>query len=269
VNEEQERLAKQRALHMNLNTYLNVCVSANMLNRALSTIIAYRGRVRKSTLPHMSEGLITIDLYNILLHGYAAKGSFDRSQELFKLIEEDGLSFNEQSYAAIFECLGRLEPDEQNQQFIAKYIEQAEKEGFSLNQIMDKSKFVADQRDIALDALRRLRPDFKPVYVPPQLGYDNELLNHLNEHVLPVGEEGKPGKDDLDYAILNSKRGYTTAQLEQLAREQLKIELDGSITIKSIEKSKEFANSEKCVCIKEQNIIYLYLLFIIISSANA
>jgi len=132
VNEEQERLAKQRALHMNLNTYLNVCVSANMLNRALSTIIAYRGRVRKSTLPHMSEGLITIDLYNILLHGYAAKGSFDRSQELFKLIEEDGLSFNEQSYAAIFECLGRLEPDEQNQQFIAKYIEQAEKEGFSL-----------------------------------------------------------------------------------------------------------------------------------------
>ncbi|XP_016945541.3 DNA-directed RNA polymerase, mitochondrial [Drosophila suzukii] len=246
VNEEQERLAKQRALHMNLNTYLNVCVSANMLNRALSTIIAYRGRVRKSTLPHMSEGLITIDLYNILLHGYAAKGSFDRSQELFKLIEEDGLSFNEQSYAAIFECLGRLEPDEQNQQFIAKYIELAEKEGFSLNQIMDKSKFVADQRDIALDAIRRLRPDFKPVYVPPQLGYDNELLNHLNEHVLPVGEEGKPGKDDLDYAIMNSKRGYTTAQLEQLAREQLKIELDGSITIKSIEKSKEFANSEKC-----------------------
>jgi len=82
-------------------------------------------------------------------------------------------------------------------------------------------------------------------------------------------QEGKPGKDDLDYAIMNSKRGYTTAQLEQLAREQLKIELDGSITIKSIEKSKEFANSEKCVCINKQNIIYLYLLFIIISSANA
>ncbi|EDW87211.1 DNA-directed RNA polymerase, mitochondrial [Drosophila yakuba] len=244
VNEEQERLAKQRALHINLNTYLNVCVSANMLNRALSTIIAYRGKVRKSTLPHMSEGLITIDLYNILLHGYAAKGSFDRSQEIFKLIEEDGLAFNEQTYAAVFECLGRLEPDEENHQFISKYVSQAEKEGISLNQILDKSKFVADQRDIALDAIRRLRPDFKPVYVPPQLGYDNELLNHLNEHVLPVGAKEEPGK--ADYAIMNSKRGYTTAQLEQLAREQLKIELDGSITIKSIEKSKEFANSEKC-----------------------
>ncbi|XP_017063285.2 LOW QUALITY PROTEIN: DNA-directed RNA polymerase, mitochondrial [Drosophila eugracilis] len=246
VNEEQERLAKQRALHMNLNTYLHVCVSANMLSRALSTIIAYRGRVKKSTLPHMNEDLITIDLYNILLHGYAGKGSFDRSQELFKLIEEDGLTFNEQSYAAIFECLGRLESDEQNQQLISKYIAQAEEEGFSLNRIMDRSKFVADQRDIALDAIRRIRPKFKPVYVPPQLGYDNVLLDHLNEHVLPVGAEKSPGKKDLDYAIMNSKRGYTTAQLEQLAREQLKIELDGSITIKSIEKSKEFANSEKC-----------------------
>ncbi|XP_017021954.1 DNA-directed RNA polymerase, mitochondrial [Drosophila kikkawai] len=244
VNEEQERLAKQRALHMNLVTYLNVCVSANMLSRALSTIIAYRGRVRKSSLPHLSQGLITVDLYNILLHGYAAKGFFERSQELFPLIKEDGLALNEQSYAAIFECLGRLESDEENQRTIAKYIAQAEDEGFGLNQIMDRSKFVADQRDIALDAIRRIRPDFTPVYVPPQLGYDNELLNHLNEHTLPV--EGSAPAGDSDYAIMNSKLGYTKAQLEQLAREQLKVELDGCITIKSIEKSKEFANAERC-----------------------
>lgn len=215
-----------------------------MLNRALSTIIAYRGKVRKSSLPHLSAGLITVDLYNILLHGYAAKGSFERSQELFRLIEEDGLALNEQSYAAIFECLGRLESDEENQQNISKYIAQAEAEGFSLNQIMDRSKFVEDQRDIALDAIRRIRPDFTPVYVPPQLGYDNELLNHLNEHVLPVGEAES---GDSDYAIMNSKLGYTKAQLEQLAREQLKVELDGCITIKSIEKTKEFANAERCV----------------------
>ncbi|XP_017107338.2 DNA-directed RNA polymerase, mitochondrial [Drosophila bipectinata] len=238
VNEEQERLAKQRALHMNLNTYLNVCVSANMLSRALSTIIAYRGRVRKSSLPHFSEGLITIDLYNILLHGYAGKGYFDRCQELFKLIEEDGLSFNEQTYAAIFECLGRVESDEQNLHHISVYIDQAEAAGFSLNQIMDRSKFDADQRDIALDAIRRLRPEFTPVYEPPQLGYDNELLNHLNEHLT--------SKKDPDYAIMNSKMGYTKEQLEQLAREQLQVELEGSITIKSIEKSKEFANAKLC-----------------------
>ncbi|XP_022226016.2 DNA-directed RNA polymerase, mitochondrial [Drosophila obscura] len=247
VNEEQERLGKQRALQINLHTYLNVCVSANMLSRALSTIIAYRSRIKKSTSPRLTEGLLTTDLYNILLHGYAGKGAFDRFEDIFKLLEEDGLTFNEQTYAAVFECLGRLEPDEQNQQLLSQYIAQAEQEGFTLNQIMDRSKFVADQRDIALDALRRIRSDFTPVYVPPQLGYDNELLNHLNEHVLPVGaENGGSIQQDADYAIMNSRRGYGKAQLEQLARDQLKVELDGCITIKSIEKTKEFANADKC-----------------------
>ncbi|XP_017154229.1 DNA-directed RNA polymerase, mitochondrial [Drosophila miranda] len=246
VNEEQERLSKQRALQINLHTYLNVCVSANMLSRALSTIIAYRSRIKKSSSPRLTEGLLTIDLYNILLHGYAGKGSFERFEDMFKLLEEDGLTFNEQTYAAIFECLGRLEPDEQNQHKLTQYISQAEDEGFTLNQIMDKSKFVADQRDIALDALRRIRPNFTPVYVPPLLGYDNELLNHLNDHVLPVGADTEARTTDADCAIMNSKRGYSKAKLEQLARDQLKVELDGCITIKSIEKTKEFANADKC-----------------------
>ncbi|XP_060666767.1 DNA-directed RNA polymerase, mitochondrial [Drosophila nasuta] len=244
VNEEQERLAKQRALNVNLTTYLNVCVSANMLSRALSTIFAYRSRAKKNNIPQ-KQSIITIELYNILLHGYAGKGSFDRCQELFKLIHEDGLQFSEQTYAAAFECLGRVESDAENIKFIEQYIEQAEQQGYTLNQIMDRSKFVSDQRDIALDAIRRVRADFTPVYVPPQLGYDNELLNDLNAYTVPVGAEAETIKQQ-DCSIMNSKLGYSKAQLEQLAREQLQVELDGSITIKSIEKPKEFANAKFC-----------------------
>lgn len=249
VNEEQERLAKQRALLINLTTYINVCVSANMLSRALSTIFVYRSRGKKlqSQKDKPSNNIITIDLYNILLHGYAGKGSFERFQELFKFIHEDGLQFNEQTYAAIFECLGRVESDEKNVQLIERYIKEAEQQGFSLSQIMDRSKFISDQRDIALDAIRRVQPDFTPVYVPPQLGYDNELLNDLNAQIVPVGTESETSLAEEDCVIMKSKRGYSKEQLEQLAREQLQVELDGSITIKSIEKSKEFANSEYCV----------------------
>ncbi|EDV99133.1 DNA-directed RNA polymerase, mitochondrial [Drosophila grimshawi] len=248
VNEEQERMAKQRALIINLTTYLNVCVSANMLNRALSTIFAYRSRTKKSSVQHpkLSSNLITIDLYNILLHGYAGKGSFDRCQELFKLIHEDGLEFSEQTYAATFECLGRVESNAQNQQLIEQYIAEAEQQGYSLNQIMDRSKFVSDQRDIALDAIRRVRAEFMPVYVPPPLGYDNELLNDLNAQTLPVGATLEADVTAEDCVIMNPKRGYSKTQLEQLAREQLQVELDGYITIKSIEKTKEFANAEYC-----------------------
>ncbi|KNC31315.1 hypothetical protein FF38_14279 [Lucilia cuprina] len=246
-NELQERLAKERALRLNLTTYLNVCVSVGLQNRGLSTLLTYRQRAQKHSA---TNNLITIDLYNILLHGYAEKGSFERFRDIFNLIEEDGLKFNEQTFAAIFECLGRLEMSPDNTEKIKMYIKKAEDMGLTLNQIMDKSKFIADQRDIALDAIQRVLPEFEPVYTPPVLEYNNPLLNKLNEKVLSADEkvfDNKASKDTIDGSeIMNSKLGYNKQQLEEMAREQLKIELDGCITIKSIEKSKEFSNAEHC-----------------------
>ncbi|XP_005175249.2 DNA-directed RNA polymerase, mitochondrial [Musca domestica] len=246
LNETQERLAKERALRLNLNTYLNVCVSVGLLNRALSTLLTYRQKALKN---NSANSLITIDLYNILLHGYAEKGNFERFRDIFQLIGEDGLQFNTQTFAAIFECLGRLEASEANILNIRKAIKKAEQMGFTLSEIMDKSYFIADQRDIALDAIQRVLPDFQPVYTPPVLEYNNNLLNNFNDQIHPThdmavntnSQQKVPGSE-----IMNSKLGYSKEQLEEMAREQLRIELEGSITIKSIEKTKEFDNTDFC-----------------------
>lgn len=55
---------------------------------------------------------------------------------------------------------------------------------------MDKSHFVKDQRTYVLEAIRRHKPDFSPVYTPPQLEYNNKLLNSMNKYVHPI--EKKP-----------------------------------------------------------------------------
>ncbi|XP_075153749.1 mitochondrial RNA polymerase [Haematobia irritans] len=245
-SESEERLAKERALRLNLTTYLNVCVSVGLLNRGLSTVLNYRQKALKH---NMESKLITIDLYNILLHGYAEKGNFERFLDIFRLIEEDGLSFNAQTFASIFECLGRLESSDDNTIKIKKAIKKAEQMGFSLHEIMDKSYFIADQRDIALDAIQRVIPDFEPIYTPPVLTYNNELLNEFNNKVLPPNDNNANMESDPKIEgseIMNSKMGYNKINLTDMAQEQLRIELEGSITIKSIEKSKEFANTELC-----------------------
>ncbi|XP_067622531.1 DNA-directed RNA polymerase, mitochondrial isoform X2 [Eurosta solidaginis] len=242
-NETQERFAKEKALRINLESYLNVCVSAGMVNRGVSTLLAYRQRAKKK---FETQSLVTIDLYNIVLHGFAAKGSLKHFQDIFTLIEEDELNFNEQTYAAIFECLGRAELSEENLQQIKQFAEMAEKNGITLNQIMDRSVFTADQRDIVLDAIRRLYPGFSVVYTPPTLSYNNELLNQFNVHVLPVGESSL---NQIDHSLCQNKiksKCYSKTELEQMAREQLKIELDGFITIQSIENSNEFGNVDYC-----------------------
>lgn len=217
-------------------------------NRGLSTLLTYRQRAQKHKT---SSSFITIDLYNILLHGFAEKGSFERFRDIFALIEEDGLNYNEQTFAAIFECLGRLEESDDNTRKIKMYIKKAENMGFNLHQIMDKSKFIADQRDIAVDAIQRVLPEFEPIYTPPVLEYNNPLLNSLNEKVLPADYNLATTESSSDKIkgseIMNSKLGYNKEKLAEMAREQLAIELNGCITIKSIEKSKEFSNAEYCV----------------------
>ncbi|XP_011205921.2 DNA-directed RNA polymerase, mitochondrial [Bactrocera dorsalis] len=232
-NEEQERFAKEKALQIHLESYLNVCVSAGMINRGISTLLAYRQRAKKKL---ETQSLITIEFYNIILHGLAEKASFERFNDIFALIEEDQLKFNEQTYAAIFECLGRIDTSEENINQIKKFEQMANQNGITLNQIMDRSVFIADQRDIALDAIRRIRPDFTPIYTPPVLSYNNELLNNLNQSVVPSSITN----------VMKSKCVYNSAELERMAREQLKVELDGCITIKSIESSNEFANADYC-----------------------
>lgn len=54
---------------------------------------------------------------------------------------------------------------------------------------MDKSTFSGDQRSLVLEAIRRYKPDFVPVYTPPNMAYENELLNFMNENIRNIEEK--------------------------------------------------------------------------------
>lgn len=58
--------------------------------------------------------------------------------------------------------------------------------GISLNDIMDKSKFIRDQREFVLCAIRRIQSNFIPKYTPPDLSYSNNLLETLNENIFSI-----------------------------------------------------------------------------------
>lgn len=234
---EQQNLAKQKAIVLNLTTYLNICVSNNMLSRGLTTLLSYREKYKRLG---SSNNTLSVDLYNILLHGYAGKANFDKIKEICAILNEDRTNYNPQTFAAIFECLGRLEPTEHNRKLLEKFRHKAENMGISLNMIMDRSKFVSDQREIVLDAIQSIEPNFKPQYTPPEVAYSNPLLDKLNENIRDFSTSNND--QPVDNAIMNSKKGFTADELRELAREQLEIELEGSITIKSIEKGKEFGD---------------------------
>lgn len=51
---------------------------------------------------------------------------------------------------------------------------------------MDKSKFIRDQREFVLCAIRRVHGSFTPVYTPPELAYSNKILDTLNENIYSI-----------------------------------------------------------------------------------
>lgn len=55
-----------------------------------------------------------------------------------------------------------------------------------MNRIMDESLFVRDQREVVLNAIRRVDLSFQPVYTPPDLFYSNRLLESLNKNIRPI-----------------------------------------------------------------------------------
>ena len=243
---EMETLSKQKSLGITLKAYLDCCVQNGMLNRGYFTIINYRSKYsRKATGVKITD----VNLYNLLIHGYAEKMNLQKVKELMSILKEDEIKPNEQTFANFLECLGRLSTHPNT---MAKYqlasqdeliklanqtIAEATEHQFTINSIVDKSIFLKDQREVVLHAIRLAVPDFQPIYTPPNLLYTNKIITSLNNNIKDINynplehfDKNLPGSE-----IMNSKKGFSRSELERLAREQLETEMNGYISIKSIQ----------------------------------
>lgn len=244
---ELEKLSRQKSLSISLGAYLDCCVQNGMLNRGYLTIINYRFKYKKE--PVNGVKITDVHLYNLLIHGYAEKMNLQKVKELMNILREDQIAPNEQTFANILECLGRLSTSQQAMEkyhvatqdelikLIHQTIEEASHCKFSINSIVDKSMFLKDQRELVLHAIRLAVPDFEPVYTPPDLLYNNKILNPLNVNVqdISVNTMENLNVEVLGSEIMDSKKGFSREELEKLAREQLDTELTGYISIKSIQ----------------------------------
>lgn len=248
---ELEKLSRQKSLAVSLSAYLDCCVQNGMLNRGYLTVINYRFKYKRS--PMNAVKITDVNLYNVLIHGYAEKENLGKCRELMNILSEDEIAPNEQTYANFLECLGRLSVNPVAMakhhvatsndlvKIITQTILEAAENKITANSIIDNSVFLKNQREVVIHAIRLAIPDFKPIYTPPELTYDNKILNPLNENVKDISfdpllnlEEVQPGAE-----IMDSKKGFEREQLEELSREQLETELAGYISIKSIQEFPE------------------------------
>lgn len=250
VSAEMEAKSKQKSLAIQLKAYLDCCSQNGMLNRGFLTVINYRHKFKaQGTGVKIND----VNLYNLLILGYAEKESLQKVKELINIIHEDQLTPNAQTFANVLQCYGRLwrnqsamtrnhiSSRDELTELINQTISEASTHNITVNDIFDKSIFLKDQREIALQTVHLVFPEFIPVYSRPELLYKSEIVDPLNENVKDLSfnqlknlDEPQPGCE-----IMNSKKGFQRSELEDMAREQLEAEMRGYVSVRSIQKFPE------------------------------
>lgn len=57
---------------------------------------------------------------------------------------------------------------------------------------MNLSTFTEDKREIVLNAIQQLDSTFCPIYTPPELTYNNSLLNGMNKNIQSIEDKDFP-----------------------------------------------------------------------------
>ncbi|GLG94679.1 DNA-directed RNA polymerase [Gryllus bimaculatus] len=227
---ELELKGRSESLTRGVAAYIDICVSCGFLNRALCTLHFYRSRRRNmSNLPKF----IDARPYNTLLQGFSGKGNLNKVKDILRMMEEDKINWTLQTYASAFECVGRLQKSVTHKSLLQNWLESMKNAGWSPNDLMSKTLFVADQREVVLNAIQFVLPCFEPEYTPPDTCYSCELLRELNN---PVKKQ--PYKSP-------SESVMSREDLLAAAREQLALENCDHIKVKSIEKREDCAETVK------------------------
>lgn len=111
-----------------------------------------------------------------------------------------------------------------NLNYFAEYLNTIESEmtenGISLNDVLNEAIFTHDQREMVNRGIRIIHPDFQASYTLPNTSYTNHLLHKI------TNSPGNP--------TAPAKGLFTKAELAQKGREQMQLEQQGLVTVKSI-----------------------------------
>ncbi|GBN00636.1 DNA-directed RNA polymerase, mitochondrial [Araneus ventricosus] len=199
-----------------LKSYLQVMIEADEVEKAQ---IYLRKQMLLFKKKYQLQNLSDVDLYNLLISGWARKGRIDKVKLIFSLIKEDNLSPNLQSYAGYLEAFSNSKFMHVSE--IQKVVDEMKTMGFVPGDILANCVFKGDQREKIFKVLGFLGVDISPFL--PEIGeaYFCKLLQHLNDKSFG-GSESFPSAC------------YEEKDIDFLASSQLEIENNCSIKIRSI-----------------------------------
>ncbi|KAJ0065116.1 hypothetical protein NL108_005600, partial [Boleophthalmus pectinirostris] len=201
-------------LQQSISSYLEACVFMGDIDRAHHFLLSqHRGMSRRKHL--------NTDIYNIMMRVWAKKGTLSHIGRIFILLEEAGLKANLGSYCAALECMGRNPSC--SPQVIIRCLNQMEEDGFSVDDLFSQCLFRQDERDMVMNAIHVVQPEYQP-------------------NVNPDGKQQYPSLVE-DFYTQRAEHRYpklhfTKQQLQERFHQQLSMERACTVTVDSVEAAK-------------------------------
>ncbi|XP_077188043.1 DNA-directed RNA polymerase, mitochondrial isoform X2 [Paroedura picta] len=212
--QEAEEGSRHGNVQLSILAYLDCCLFLGQTERAHKCLRFYHRS-------HTRRKLLDIQMYNRLLHGYAKKGALNQVGQLFQYLEEAGLQPNRESYAAALECMGRADV---SPQVISRCLQHLKEGGIQLEDLCSTSQPEGDKVQMALKAIRMVKPDFQ---LPPRAHQEERCT-------VPLSQDFYRKEKRVSYPKLE----YTAEDLRKRFREQLQMEASHTVTIESVEVDK-------------------------------
>uniref|UniRef100_A0A2K6TCW0 DNA-directed RNA polymerase n=1 Tax=Saimiri boliviensis boliviensis TaxID=39432 RepID=A0A2K6TCW0_SAIBB len=191
--------------------FLKCCLLTGQESLAHHLVVTYHGKGK-------SQNLLTLDMYNTVMLGWARKGAFRELLYVFIMVKDAGFCPDLVSYAAALQCMGRQGP---NAETIKRCLEQMSQEGLKLQEIFTTVPLCEEERAAVLKAVLKVKPTFKPPERPPCSVSTSKLLRDVYAKDGPVS-----------YPKLH----LPLETLWGLFKQQLRVELACSVHVKSVEK---------------------------------
>jgi len=153
-----------------------------------------------------------------LLQGFANKKDYMRLDKVLKIMKNEEVSSDLHCYAAILECLGRINISNYYLKEIRIFCKEAIGKGITFDDILNNAVFLNDEREQVLKAILAFDPNYVRTYKKPKVFYDNNLVNHLNhKEQLNLETKDSPLKKLIEPAVMDTlvdkqlmmeKKGY-------------------------------------------------------------
>ncbi|NWZ96314.1 RPOM protein, partial [Nesospiza acunhae] len=164
--------------------------------------------------------VLDVGAFNVVMRIWARKGCLNRLDQLFSILEATGLQPNLDSYAAALECAGRSQSPPKA---ILRYLQQLNSSGFHVDELFQKCLFEEDEKEMVLQAIRTVQPNYQLPPPPSPKICKSSLLQDF------YSRETMGSYPKLDFSV---------HELQERFQQQLEMELKNTVTIESVEAAK-------------------------------